>query len=525
MNPAGQAPPLDALIVGAGTTGLALALQAHDHGARVRIIERRTEAFRPTRALMMHPRTLELLRPRGVTDGILAAGDASLSARLHLGGRVVPVGIDALDLNGTAFPHLLIVPQAKVEAVLADAVAARGIEIERGTALTGLRFGDGGHVTAVVDRGDAAEELHCRFVAGCDGPDSTVRRLAGIRWAGRHYAREVVLADLDLDGSLAPDVAHVVVDRRGLLFLFALGERAAWRMLATRRSRPGAQPFGQPGAAVPQPELQEMLRSAGLAAHITRVAWSARVSLQHRLAGHFRAGRLFLAGDAAHAHSPAGGQGMNAGIHDAINLGWKLAFAARAAADGGDPQTLLDSYERERRPIDRRIFALTHVLFWAESGTGPVASAGRSVVAALGAPLLPLMLRRRRLAARGMGLLSQLGTRYRASPLSFQDAPRGKPLRAGDRLPDGPVVSAGRRVRLHDLIAPPGIHVLLQRDATGELGLAGLGPFVHAHRIDNWSGRGLVAVRPDGYIGLRCADAGEQRLRDWLALVGIPGGT
>ena len=179
------APPLDALIVGAGTTGLALALQAHDHGARVRIIERSAEAFRPTRALMMHPRTLEVLRPFGVSAALLDAGDASLSAQLHLGKRVMPIGLQTLDLAGTAFPHLLIVPQAKVEAVLTRALADRGIDVERGAGLIGLRHSDGRHATVVVDHGGTVEEVTCRFVAGCDGPDSTVRRLAGIRWAGR----------------------------------------------------------------------------------------------------------------------------------------------------------------------------------------------------------------------------------------------------------------------------------------------------------------------------------------------------
>ena len=395
VNRAEMTPPLDALIAGAGTTGLALALQAHDRGARVRIIERRAEAFRPTRALMMHPRTLEV--------------------------------------------------------VLAD----------------------------------------------------------------------LDLADVDHDGSLAPDVAHVVVDRRGLLFLFALGERAPWRMLATRRSRPSDQPFGQPGHAVPQSELQGMLQAAGLTARVTEVAWSARVALQHRLAEHFRARRLFLVGDAAHAHSPAGGQGMNVGIQDAVNLGWKLALAARAADSAREPQTLLDSYEEERRPVDRRIFALTHLLFWAESGTGPVTSLGRGIAAVLGAPVLPVLLRQRRLASRGLGMLSQLGARYRHSPLSMQNAPRRLPLRAGDRLPDGTVVTRGGRVRLHELTEPSGIHVLLQADAVWAGTVGDLGPLVHTHRISNWRGRGLVVVRPDGYIGLRSAVADEHRLRDWLALVGV----
>ena len=146
-----------------------------------------------------------------------------------------------------------------------------------------------------------------------------------------------MLADVELDGTCAGGVAHVVAGRRGLLFVFALGERATWRLLATRPAAPGAAAVRAPGPPVPAAELQALLDDAGLDARITDLAWSARFRLQHRLAARFRRGRLFLAGDAAHAYSPATGQGMNTGIQDAVNLGWKLAFAACAATARARP--------------------------------------------------------------------------------------------------------------------------------------------------------------------------------------------
>ena len=173
-------------------------------------------------------------------------------------------------------------------------------------------------------------------------------------------------------------------------------------------------------------ELQALLDDAGLDARITDLVWSAPYRLQHRLAARFRQGRLYLVGDAAHAYSPATGQGMNTGIQDAVNLGWKLACAAAAT----DRAALLDSYDRERRPVARQVLALTHLAFWAEASTGPVPSWLRGVLAPLGAPAVPALIGRRRLVAEGVRLLSQLRVAYRDSPLSVEGIP---PLSSGPR--------------------------------------------------------------------------------------------
>ena len=303
----------------------------------------------------------------------------------------------------------------------------------------------------------------------------------------------------------------------GLLFVFRLGEQATWRLLATRPAGADQLPSGQFGPAVPAAEVQALLDEAGLGAQISSLAWSARTRLQHRVAERFRQGRLYLAGDAAHAYSPASGQGMNAAIQDGVNLGWKLAFAA-AQPDGA---TLLDSYDRERRPVAREVLALTHLAFWAEASTGRVPSLLRARLAPLAAPLLPPVLGRPRLAAEVVRFLSQLRVSYRGSPLSVEGTPRsrGGP-RAGDRLPDKTVTSAGCNIRLHELLARPGVHVLLDRDAD-RLDALPLGPLVNVHRLTNVPGRGLMAVRPDGYIGLRCQIAEANQLIAWLALAGV----
>ncbi|WP_405577246.1 FAD-dependent monooxygenase [Streptomyces sp. NBC_01092] len=515
---------VDVLVVGAGTTGLTLALQAHDQGACIRVVERRPEPFRPSRALILHPRTLEVLRPLGVTDAVLESADTAPTADLHLGSRVVETTLADLALPDTAFPHLSLVRQMDVERVLTQALADRGVTVERGTELI-TAHDDGHSARAVLRSRRGIEEIRCPFVVGCDGPASTVRACADIGWHGRPYTEEVVLADLDLSGVSSPSGAQVFAGRQGLLFLFPLGEQATWRLLATRASAGGAgRNFGQPGPAVPRAELQRLLNEAGLQARIERLAWSARVPLQCSLAQRFRRGRLFLAGDAAHNYSPATGQGMNAGIQDAANLGWKLGFAAGhswdESADGLGTEVLLDSYDKERRPAAHRRVILTHTAFWAEASTGRIPSWLRAVAAPRAAPAIPALLDRRRLVAEGIRLVSQLRVNYRRSPLSVEGTPRlrGAP-RPGDRLPDATVSIGGPPQRLHELLARPGVHLLLQRDAD-PLPDTAAGPHVTVFRLTNSPGRGLVAVRPDGHVGFRCGTADATGVSSWLALIG-----
>lgn len=511
---------VDVLVVGAGTTGLTLALQAHVHGASVRVVERREERFRPSRALIVHPRTLEVLRPLGVTDALLARGDPSPSVRLHLGKREIRAELGDFPIPDTAFPHLLIEAQATVETVLTEALAARGVEVQWGADLVEIHLEREGAL-ARVRRAGQDELVGCRYVAGCDGPASTVRRAAGLGWQGGTYLQEVVVADVELDAEFTPTAAHAVAGPGGVLFLFALGERATWRLLCTRRRRGVDGPTGQPDGAVPAQDLQDLIDGAGLAARVSDVAWSARVPLERRVATAYRAGPLFIVGDAAHVHSPAGGQGMNTGVQDAANLGWKLAFASSTASRGGStPESLLDSYEAERRPAARRVVALTNLLFWAEAGTGPGATFVRASLVPASAPILPFLLRRRRLMAHGIRVLSQLGLRYRTSPICAEGDRPSRHGHAGSRLADQPVTVEGRKYRLHELIARPGVHLLLEHHAPGLRGEL-LGPHIHARRIEDWPGRGVVAVRPDGYIGYRSAIADPGEIRSWLATIGM----
>jgi len=210
---------------------------------------------------------------------------------------------------------------------------------------------------------------------------------------------------------------------------------------------------------------------------------------------------------------------MNTGILDATNLGWKLAFAAGDGHLAGRHAELLASYDPERRPAAGQVLALTHLIFFGEASTHPLPAFLRGVVLPYAAPALPVLLRQRPLVAAALALLSQRWVRYRSSPLSVEGSATSRGARPGDRLPDQTVTCEGRPLRLHELTAQPGLHVLLERSTVAPEPPPAA-PLVTVHRIESWPGRGLVAVRPDGHVGYRTGRAVAGELEAWLRLVG-----
>jgi 2-polyprenyl-6-methoxyphenol hydroxylase-like FAD-dependent oxidoreductase len=504
----------DILIVGAGPTGLTLALQAHALGARVRIVEQRPMEQRPSRALLMQARTWEVLSPLGVVDALLARADTAPRIDLRLGHRMVPVDVASVAMPASRYPAVSVLRQADVETALARALSDCGVRMDHETELVALDGRRGSETTVVLRHHAGPRALAARWIVGCDGAGSTVRALTGIGWRGGRYRQEALLADLDLAGDWSPDRAQVAVGREGSCFLFPCGEQAPWRLVATRpATHPPTRP-GEPGPPVPADDVQQVLDRAGIPVRVTSMAWSSKVSLRYGLASTYRKDAIFLAGDAAHLQSPAGGQGMNTGIQDAVNLGWKLAFAASSSR----PTDLLESYEQERRPVARRIRRWTDLALRAESGRDPLTRWVRTAVAPAVAPLMSPVLRRHRLIGPALRLVSQVDVNYRHSVLSMHQGPgRIGGIRAGDRLPDRAVIADGRQTSLHQLIANPGIHLLLERDACRVV--PGLPDTVHVHRLTGVPGSGLMVVRPDGYVGM-CASSAGASLTAWLTLAG-----
>ncbi|HYR17739.1 MAG TPA: FAD-dependent monooxygenase, partial [Mycobacterium sp.] len=330
----------DVVVVGAGPTGLMLACELALGGAKARLLEERTDMPNITRAFAVHARTLELLDARGLADELLTRGVPVY--------ELAPPGGTTMNLRElpTRFGMVFIVPQSGTERVLQARAEELGVEIIRGAKVVGLTQDDTG-VTLDLGGGDS---VRAEYAVGCDGAHSTIRRLVGIDFVGKQYETHILLADVHLTNPPG-ETLFGRTNEKGAVVVIPFGD--GWfRAIAWDRLREQA-PMNEPVA------LEEMrdafVRIAFEDFGMTDMRWSSRFLSERKQARHYRAGRVFIAGDAAHVHSPLGGQGMNTGIGDAMNLGWKLAAAVRRSA----PPWLLDSYENERHPVGATVLKLT----------------------------------------------------------------------------------------------------------------------------------------------------------------------
>ncbi|WP_349340929.1 FAD-dependent monooxygenase [Plantactinospora sp. B6F1] len=525
---------IDVLVVGAGPTGLALAAQLRAFGARVRIIDRQVDRVHESRALAIQPRTLEVLDGLGVTPELIRRGNQTVRLQMHFNDRILPVPLFDIGTTDTAYPYLLFLSQAETERVLGEHLDAAGIPVQRGAALTALDEAEDTVVCTVrhADRQD--EQVRASYVVGCDGAHSTVRRLADIAFRGAVYPQTFVLADLEVDG-IEPGAAHVFVSPRGMLFFFPLAAPASWRMLAMRPRTDSSPPDQQ--VTLDQVQALSDTYTAGRL-RLYDPLWMTNFRLHNRGAARYRSGRLFLAGDAAHIHSPAGAQGMNTGIQDAVNLGWKLAFVVRGVATPG----LLDTYETERAPVGRAVLRFTDRAFTVATSTNPIL---RQLRARLVPRIAPLALRIKPARAYGFRAISQLAIHYRRSAASTDQpgAPRRGP-RAGDRLPDAPVTGNTRANTLHRALATPTFHLLLC--GPDPWPMTGVTDLINRYRglvtthflthdnsdpaaLHDHTGQALrnlgldngdnaqYLVRPDGHIAYRSSGTDLTRLHRYLA--------
>ena len=550
-------PPLDVLVVGAGPTGLALACELARRGVDCRLVDREPGPAATSRALVVHPRTRE-------TFDLMGIPPSRLRPSLEVAALVVADGPRPLARlafrrrrPGRPYDGILALPQRDSERILAEHLGSLGDRVEWSTALVGLDPRDD-HVVATLRRGDREETLRARWLVGADGARSTVRDRAGIPFAGDALHRFLV-GDLRLGWGIPPDEARLVLADRATLAAIPLPDPGWWQVVV---ALPDAPDLPAASATACQTLLRDLAGDPTVAVREARGLDALRV--REGMAAAYRRGRVLLAGDAAHAHGPIGGQGMNTGVQDAFNLGWKLALAVAGTAAPG----LLDTYEAERAPVARAVLRATGAGSRVALADHPLVRGARDLV-------LPVVLRGGGAQSVLAEHLTELGVSYRGGPLAEPEperrgvagwlaARRPGVLRPGDRAPQAhaQTLPAANPVTLFDLYASGRFTVLLfagdhpgrddvarlirieeaidgRRDALGRAFVvvrdpdlladaAGAGRVLldrsgEMHRLyDAEPGAGWL-VRPDGYLACRFDPArADAELRAYMARVVTP---
>jgi 2-polyprenyl-6-methoxyphenol hydroxylase-like FAD-dependent oxidoreductase len=344
----------DVLIIGAGPTGLVLALWLVKLGVRVRIIDKTEEPGTTSRALAVQARTLEFYSQVGLADAVIAQGRRVIAANLWVAGKKAARGVFGdMGAGLSPFPFALIYPQDEHERLLIDELSKVGVEVERRTELLKFENSIDGVRAELKRPNGVLETCEAVYIAGCDGAHSTVRDALGIGFPGGTYAHLFYVADVEAKGAAMDGELHVGLDATDFLAVFPLKGEGRARLIGTVRDQAEDQHDTLSWDDVSQRVIEWMH------IEVARVNWFSTYRVHHRVADHFREGRAFLLGDAAHIHSPVGGQGMNTGIGDAVNLAWKLA----AVLHGRAKPSLLDSYEPERIAFARRLVATTDQAF------------------------------------------------------------------------------------------------------------------------------------------------------------------
>ncbi|MEV7936244.1 FAD-dependent monooxygenase [Kitasatospora sp. NPDC088264] len=486
----------DILIVGAGPTGLLLAGDLAAAGVGVTVLEKRGAESNLTRAFAVHARTLELLDARGLADDLIATGRPVTGLRMF-----DRFGIDLSSLP-TRFPFVLITPQYHVERLLQDRAEQAGATILRGAEVTALRQ-DAEGITLETRDGNA---FTARYAVGTDGVRSTVRDLLGIPFPGESVVDSVMLADVRLEREPA-DTITVGANETGFSFLAPFGD-GWYRLIAWDRKE------RQPDGTTPSPERLAAIARTTLGEDygLHDVRWSSTFHSDERQAPNYRSGRVFLAGDAAHCHSPAGGQGMNTGLQDAANLSWKLA----AALQGHATDALLDTYQGERHPVGRTVLRTSGALIRLALAESAPTRALRGALTTLGGHLDPV-------TERGARMVSGIDISY--------PAPKDAHPQVGKRVPDLRLTALRKPVegapaapeRLYEALRE-GKFVLVSNDE-----LAAAEPWAdrmvtaapadpHGKLRDT-----VLLIRPDGYAAWGAVDPGQGELRTALtAWLGTP---
>ena len=500
----------DVLIVGAGPTGLVLALWLARLGVIPRIVDRTAEPGTTSRALAVQARTLELYRQLDLADSVLARGHKVPAIHLWVTGEErARLSFESVGSDLTPYSFLQIFPQDQHERLLIGRLQQFGVSVERRTEFLGYRE-EGERLVARLRGPEGGEEVcETTYLAGCDGARSLVREAMGTGFPGGTYRQVFYVADVEASGAAFDGELHVDLDEADFLAVFPLAGQGRARLIGTVRGE-----RAEHAETLRFEDVSDRARQ-NLKVRIEKVNWFSTYRVHHRVTDHFRKGRAFVLGDAAHIHSPAGGQGMNTGIGDAVNLAWKL----HAVLTGRAPDALLDSYEAERMKFARRLVATTDKVFTFATAEGRLADVLRTRIAPVVMPRLIGFEFAREYLFR---TVSQIMLNYRDGPLSEGSAGH---VHGGDRLPWAPAPARDNFTPL----ANPVWQVHVYGAARPELTTWCERHNIPLHRYD-WGQEhekagltrdALYLIRPDTYVALADPTASVSAVERYLAERGL----
>ena len=486
-----MADDIEVLIAGAGPVGLALALELQRFGIRFRIVEKKAERSATSKALGLQPRLSEVFAILGMKAEFEARGFSDVRAVNFHSGRKKLLTIAIRQPFGQAGrdacqPRLLIIPQSETEKILERTLEARGDSVERRRELISFNQEPDRVLSVVRSDEGGTETIASRFLVSCEGAHSAVRKQASFSFAGTTMPMRFLLADVTIDWDLPENEVQVWFHRDGVVGALPFGEQK-WRLIIERAEEASAAP-AEVNLGLVQQLAGERAGREGM--RVRDPIWLSDFRINARMVDRFRDRRIFVAGDAAHIHSPLGGQGIATGIQDAANLAWKLAAVLREGA----PDSLLDTYEEERKPVARSVLRGTTAASNLVFGMNPFL---RFVRERIVFPIMNTAFIQRQLFAR----VSQLEIRYRGS-LALSERDAGVRVRAGDRAPDVLFKRGDEKVTLFQLLGTFGM-------------LALFGPGQNVHRIN----AALAALRIRSFI-LSTQSAGtlpDQYLEDLYA--------
>ncbi|KAI0378079.1 FAD binding domain-containing protein [Hypomontagnella monticulosa] len=439
---------VEVLIVGGGPTGVTLALELAVHGIRFRIIDKEEQRSDKSRALGVQPRTLELLSRHGDVRKYISQGNLSSGTTFYLNGKkAADVDISGL-AEDTAFPLILIISQCQTEEFLDECLGKYGFAVEHGLEAKSIAQDPEGVTVTLSNPNGVEETVRAKYVVGADGAHSVVRRAAtGLSFEGSAYPQDFILCDAHIRDPKISWNRFSLCMGRGSLAVFPLKDGTV-RVVA---SRMGPKLEADPTLEDFQAMFNQLHPDAG---ELYDPTWITQFHLHHRGVNSYRDKRLFVAGDAAHIHSPAGAQGMNTGIQDAVNLGWKLAKVIK----GDRPESFLDSYDRERRPIGQNLLETSDKMFTWGCSSNPFFVSFRNVMFTW---VLPWFVSSRNRRANIYKFISEFGINYRDSSIVGSASGFSGPVTGGDRVPDRKVLISGEEKYFHELLTPDTHHLVV----------------------------------------------------------------